>query len=134
MPEPTPTSTPVDCAVASQAADVKQVQLGLGYPTQKGPLAKVWCIRHVLISSFSGWGTTKLMVKDQIVYQTPCLPGACADASDDFLPPYQVDKGKTLRYLFTCFDDPSTTDIDECADATPDGATITIDYEAIVGP
>jgi hypothetical protein len=135
-PAPTPAPTPVDCAVASQGTNVKQWQLGLGHDAQKGPLPKTWCIRHVTIGQWSGWGTARLMNKNQVVFQATCLPpGPCADASQDFVPPYQVNRGRTLSYDFACFDDPATPDpINECTDATPDGAVITIDYEAFVGP
>ena len=133
-PEPTAAPTPVDCAVASTGADVKQVVLGLENPDSRGPITKTWCIRHVLIHPVSGWGTARLLAKNQVVFESSCLPTACADASTDFVPPYQVRDGKTLRYVFDCYDDPATVDINECTDATADGATLTIDYEAIAGP
>lgn len=131
-PQPTPSPTPVDCAVASTGANIKSLRLGLGDATQKGPLAKVWCIRSVVIDGWSGYGTARLMSKNRVIYGMTCLPSGCSDT--DFVP-YQVDKGRTLSYDFACYDDPGTPDpIDECTDSTPDGATITITYEPIAGP
>lgn len=133
-PEPSPVATPIDCAVASQGANVKEWQLGLGHDTAR-LLQKTWCIRNVTIDSWSGWGEARLMLNNKVVFQASCLPTGCATAAQDFVPPYQANRGKTLRYLFTCYDDPATPDpINECTDATPDGAVITIQYEAFVGP
>lgn len=134
-PEPTPVPTPVDCAVASQGTNVKQWQLGLGHDFNKGPLPKTWCVRNVTIGSWSGWGTVRLMNKNQVIFQATCLPpGPCSDSSQAFVPPYQANRGKTLQYNFQCFDDPATVDVNECADPSQLGAVITIDYEAFVGP
>ncbi len=135
-PVPTPQPTPLACAVASQGTDVKQWQLGLGHDTQRVPNPKSWCIRHVTIGSWSGWGQARLMLNNKVVFQASCLPpGPCANADQDFAPPYQVNHGKVLRYDFTCFDDPATPDpINECTDANPDGAVITISYEAFGAP
>jgi hypothetical protein len=135
-PVPTPAPTPLACALASQGTDVKEWQLGLGHDTQKVPNPKSWCIRHVTIGSWSGWGQARLMLNNKVVLQASCLPpGPCADADQDYAPPYQVNHGKVLRYVFTCFDDPSTPDpINECTDATSDGAVITISYEAFAAP
>lgn len=133
-PVPTPAPTPVDCALASQGAAVKQFQLGLGHAATKA-LAKVWCIRTVTIDQWVQWGTAQLFNKNQLVYQATCLPDSCPPASQPFVPPNQVNQGRTLRYVFTCFDDTSITSPEnECADATPDGAVITIDYELFAAP
>lgn len=131
-PSPTPVPTPVDCAVASQGTNLKQWQLGMGHDTAR-LLPKTWCIRNVTVDNWSGWGEAKLMLNNKVVYEASCLPTGCATASQDFVPPYQANRGKTLRYQFTCYDDPSDP-INECTDATPDGAVITIQYEAFVGP
>lgn len=133
-PSPTAMPTPVDCAVASQGTNVKQWFLGRGHDTQKGPLPKTWCVRHVTIDQWSGWGTVALMNKNQTVYSATCLPTSCSPASQDFVPPHQVNSGKTLSYKYSCFDDPATADVNECADLSVVGAVITIDYEAFVGP
>jgi hypothetical protein len=133
-PVPTPAPTPVDCALASQGTAVKQFQLGLGHPTAK-PLPKTWCIRHVTIDQWVQWGTAKLFNKNQLVYQATCLPGNCPTGSMDFVPPYQANQGRTLRYEFSCYEDPLTPDpFFECSDATQEGAVITIDYEAFAAP
>ena len=134
-PAPTPGPTPVACAVASQGTNVKQLQLGRGHEFHKGPLPKTWCIRNVAIGSWAGWGTVKLMIRNQVIYQATCLPpGPCSDSSKPFVPPYQANRGKTLQYFFQCFDDPETIDVDECADPSLVGAVITIAYEAFAGP
>jgi hypothetical protein len=133
-PEPTPAPTPVDCAVASLGTAVKHFQLGLGHATAK-PLTKTWCIRHVTIDQWVQWGTAKLFNKNQLVYQTTCLPGNCPTGAMDFVPPYQANEGRTLRYEFSCYEDPLTPDpFFECSDATQEGAVITIDYEAFAAP
>ena len=132
-PVPTPSPTPVNCAVASQGTNVKQWQLGLGHDFHKGPLPKTWCIRNVTIGSWSGWGTVRLMIRKQVIFETTCLPSACPAASQAFAPPYQANVGKTLQYNFTCFNDPAT-DVDECGDPSTLGAVITIDYEAFAAP
>jgi hypothetical protein len=135
-PVPTPAPTPLACAVASQGTDVRQWQLGLGHDATKVPNPKSWCIRHVTIGSWSGWGTVKLMENNKLLFQATCLPpGPCSDSGQDFVPPHQTNHGRTLRYEFMCFDDPATPDpINECTDSTPDGAVITISYEGFVAP
>jgi hypothetical protein len=131
---PTPSPTPLDCAVASQGSNVRQWQLGMGHDTAR-LLPKTWCIRNITIDGWSGWGTAKLMNKNAIVFQATCLPpGPCTTASQDFVPPYQADRGKTLTYKFSCFDDPATADVNECADPSTVGAVITIQYEPFAGP
>jgi hypothetical protein len=134
-PLPTPTPTPIDCALASQGINVKQFQLGLGHATDKA-LSKVWCIRNVTIDQWVQWGTAKLFSKNQLVYQATCLPSGCPlPASQAFVPPYQANPGRTLRYEFTCFDDTiATPDVDDCTDAMQQGAVITIDYEPFAAP
>lgn len=134
-PVPTPAPTPVDCAVASQGANVKHFQMGVGpHPTSK-VLPKTWCIRHVTIDQWVQWGTAKLFNKNQLVYQATCHPGDCPAGSQDYAPPYQANQGRTLRYVFECYDDPLTLDpVNECADGTQEGAVITIDYEAFAAP
>lgn len=135
-PEPTPAPTPVDCSVASQGTDVKHFQLGLGHAAAK-PLGKTWCIRHVTIDQWVQWGTAKLFNKNQLVYEATCRPEGCPTGSMDFMPPYQANQGRTLRYVFECYDDPATTPpelLNECSDATQEGAVITIDYEAFAAP
>lgn len=134
-PEPTPAPTPVDCAVASQGANVKHFQLGLGHAATKD-LFKTWCIRHVTIDQWVQWGTAKLFDKNQLVYQATCLPDGCSTGSWDYVPPYQADQGRTLRYVFVCYDNPATIGegFNECSDAIQEGAVITIDYEAFAAP
>ena len=134
-PEPTPSPTPLDCAVASQGTSVKQWQLGIGHDTAR-LLPKTWCIRNVTFDQWVQWGTARLLDKNRVVYEATCLPpNPCAPASQPFIPPSRVNQGRTLRYEFTCFEDPATPDpILECADATQEGVVITIDYEAFVGP
>ena len=133
-PERTPQPTPVDCAVASTGSNVKTTVIGYGNATSRGPLGKTWCIRHVVIHPVSGWGTTKLLRNKQVVAEWSCLPEGCTDGTFDFVPPYRAREGSTIKYQFACYDDPATIDVNECADAIDDGATITIDYEAIAGP
>ena len=135
-PVPTPAPTPVDCSVASQGANVKHFQLGLGHATTK-PLPKTWCIRHVTIDQWVQWGTAKLFNKNQLVYEATCRPEGCPTGSMDFVPPYQANQDRTLRYVFDCYDDPLTGPdplLNECTDATQEGAVITIDYEAFAAP
>ena len=135
-PVPTPAPTPVDCAVASQGTAVKHIQLGLGKPSSK-LTAKVWCIRHVTIDQWVQYGTAKLMNRNQLVFQATCLPADCPTGSMDFIPPRKVDRGRVLRYVFECYDDPATLaelGFNECTDSTQEGAVITIDYEAFAGP
>lgn len=134
-PEPTPAPTPIDCAVASQGTNVKHFQLGLGHATAK-VLPKTWCIRHVTIDQWVQFGKAQLFDKNKLVFQTECNPpGPCSPAEWVFVPPYQANQGRTLRYEFACYDDPLTLDpINECTDATQEGAVITIDYEAFAAP
>jgi hypothetical protein len=134
-PVPTPAPTPVDCVVASQGTNVKHFQLGLGHGATK-VLPKTWCIRHVTIDQWVQWGTARLMRNNQLVYEATCHPGDCPAGSFDFAPPYQANQGRTLRYVFECYDDPLTVGegLNECEDATPEGAVITIDYEAFAAP
>ena len=121
--------------MASQGTNVKHFQLGLGHATAK-VLPKTWCIRHVTIDQWVQWGTAKLFNKNQLVYEATCRPEGCPTGSMDFAPPYQANQGRTLRYEFTCYDDPATPPevLNECTDATQEGAVITIDYEAFAAP
>ena len=132
-PSPTPEATPVDCAIASQGTNVRNYQMGLGYTTAK-VLPKTWCIRHVTIDQWAGLGKVRLLDENQEVFSVTCLASPCAPAEKDFVPPYQVAAGRTLIYKYKCYDDPATLDVNECADPTPDGAVITISYEAFEGP
>lgn len=135
-PVPTPEPTPVDCAIASQGTNVKRLQLGLGHAAAK-VLPKTWCIRHVTIDQWVQYGTARLFNKNQQVFEATCLPGNCPAGSIDFVPPRQVNPGRTLRYEFDCYDDPATTPpelFNECTDSTQEGAVITIDYEAFAAP
>jgi hypothetical protein len=135
LPTLTPAPTPVDCAVAAQGTNVKHFQLGLGHGPAK-ILPKTWCIRHVTIDQWVQWGTARLMRNNQLVYEATCLPESCPAGSQDFVPPYQANQGRTLRYVFVCYDDPATPPelLNECADATQEGAVITIDYEPFAAP
>lgn len=138
-PVPTPAPTPVDCAVASTGTNVRQLVIGYGNATSRGPIPKTWCIRGVVIHPVAGLGTTRLMRNNKVIAQWSCLAFPCTDGTfppydDGTSSPYQVRTGSTLRYDFLCSDDSATPEVDECTDATPDGATITIDYEAINGP
>ena len=121
--------------MAAAGANVKTLILGLGNATTRGPLPKVWCLHMVTISPVSGWGTARLLRANHVIAEASCLPGACEPSYvAQFAPPERVRAGATLRYEFVCYDDPLTIDISECADATADGATISINYEAFAGP
>jgi hypothetical protein len=138
-PEPTPAPTPVDCAVASTGLDVKELVLGYGNPTSRGPIAKVWCIRDVTFHPAfnpgvsTGYGTAKLMRGTKLFAPYTCTTASCGDGLFTFMPPKRINAGVTLSYQFTCQDSSDTVE-DDCTDALADGMTITIHYEAIAGP
>ncbi len=133
-PTPTPEATPVDCAV-QPGTNIKTIFLGIGNPESRGPLPKTWCVRSVTIRHVSGFGTARLLRDGRLLFEASCAaPGACPDSVNEFSPPRRVRLGSTLIYGFVCADDPATIEVDECTDATPDGATIQIDYEPIAGP
>lgn len=138
-PTPTPIPTPINCAVASTGASVKTTVIGLDNATSRGPISKTWCIRKIVIhpvftDGVNAYGTTRLWANDQLVAEWPCAPEGCSDGTFRSRPAYQVDKGSTLTYEFMCSDNLATADVDECVDATADGATITIEYEAFAEP
>lgn len=139
-PEPTPAPTPVDCAVASTGLNVKELVLGYGNPTSRGPIGKVWCIRDVTFHPFfnpgatTGYGTAKLLRGTKVVAQYTCTTALCGDGLFSYVPPKRINAGSTLSYRFACLDSPDTVGIDDCTDAIADGMIITIHYEAIAGP
>lgn len=139
-PEPTPAPTPVDCAVASTGLDVKELVLGYGNPTSRGPIGKVWCIHDVTFHPVfdpgvsSGYGTATLLRGSKVVAQYTCTIFSCGDGPFSYVPPKRINAGSTLIYQFTCQDSLETPVDNDCADAIPDGMTITIHYEAIAGP
>jgi hypothetical protein len=139
-PVPTPSPTPIDCAVASTGADVRTLVLGYGNNASRGPTGNAWCIRDVTIhpafdSGATGYGTATLLRGtkkfDDATYT--CTTATCGDAPFTYVPPRLLAKGSTLRYQFTCADSTDTIE-DDCTDGIPDGMTITIHYEVIVGP
>ncbi len=137
-PEPTPAPTPVDCAVASTGANVRELVLGYGYPTSRGPIGRVWCIRDVTFhpvfdAGTTGYGTAKLMRGTKLLAPYTCTTASCGDGPFLFVPPKRINAGSTLSYQFKC-QDSSDTIQDDCTDAIADGMTITIHYEAIAGP
>jgi hypothetical protein len=139
-PEPTPPPTPIDCAVASTGLDVKELVLGYGNKTSKGPIGKVWCIRDVTFHPVfdpgvtTGYGTAKLMRGNKLFAPYTCTTATCGDGPFMFTPPMRINVGTTLSYQFTCQDSADTPDVDDCTDGIADGMTITIHYEAIAGP
>ena len=135
-PVPTPAPTPVDCAVASQGLNVKHFELGLGHAETK-LMPKTWCIRHVTIDRWQQYGTARLFDRNKLVFEATCEPANCPDRNIDFVPPYQANQGRTLRYEFiNCIDDPATQGegLDECNDTIQEGAVITIDFEPFAAP
>lgn len=138
-PQPTPAPTPVDCAVASIGLDVKELVLGYGHDTARGPIGKVWCIRDITFHPAfnpgvsTGYGTAKLMRGTKLLAPYTCTTSSCGDGPFAFSPPMRIKIGTTLSYQFTCQDSTDTLE-DDCTDAYADGMTITIHYEAIDGP
>jgi hypothetical protein len=138
-PLPTPSPTPVDCAVASTGLNVKELVLGYGNATSRGPIGKVWCVRDVTIHPVfepgvaTGYGTAKLMRNGKLLAPYSCATSSCGDAPFTFVPPMLLRVGTTLSYQFTCQDSPDTPS-DDCSDAFGDGMTITIHYEVFDSP
>ena len=137
-PVPTPAPTPVDCAVASTGLDVKELILNSANPSRT--LGKVWCIRDITVSmlfasGINSAGETKLLRGNAVFGRVDYICGSttCGDAPYNYVPPRQLPAGSTLTYNYTCGDNLDTPD-NECADSNPDGTTITIHYEAFVGP
>ena len=106
--------------------------MGLGHATAK-ELPKVWCIRHVTIDQWVQYGTARLMRNNQVVFEATCRAGQLPDRFTTSCRPHQANPGRTLRYVFECYDDPITLE-NECDDATQEGAVITIDYENFDAP
>ena len=137
-PEPTAAPTPVDCAVASTGADIKELVLSAANPS-RGPIGKVWCIRDVTFHPAfnpgvsTGYGTAKLLRGSKVIEQYTCTTASCGDGPFTYVPPQRIKVGSTLSYQFTCLDSSDTAEND-CDDAIADGMTITIHYEAIAGP
>ena len=69
-----------------------------------------------------------------MLWEVDCEPGTCQpEQARNFGRPRLVRSSQVLRYEFICTGDPATVE-DECADDTPDGATIEIGYEPIAAP
>ncbi len=139
QPTATPSPTPIDCAVASTGLDVKELVLGYGNSTTRGPIGKVWCIRDITFHPIfdpgvtTGYGTAKLMRGTKLLAPYTCTTASCGDGPFMFVPPMRIKVGTTLSYQFTCQNSSDTVE-DDCTDAIADGMTITIHYEAIAGP
>jgi hypothetical protein len=141
-PVPTPEPTPIDCAVASTGTNVKEVVLGYGNPTTRGPIGKVWCIRDVTIHPVfnpgvtTGYGTARLLRGNKLFgnAEYTCTTASCGDGFFNYVPPRRVAVGSTLRYAFTCQNSEETIGVDDCADPIDDGMTIIIHYEAFDAP
>jgi hypothetical protein len=140
-PVPTPAPTPVDCAVASQGTDVRELVLGIGNTASRGPIVHPWCIRDITIhpafnpGTSTGYGTATLFRGtkkfDDATYT--CTTFTCGDGPFTYVPPRLLAPGSTLRYQFQCQNSTDTVE-DDCADSIPDGMTITIHFEVIEGP
>jgi hypothetical protein len=139
LPTVTPAPTPLDCGVASTGIDVKELVLGYGTRTTRGPIGKVWCIRDITFHPVfnpgvtTGYGTARLMRGDKLFAPYTCTTASCGDAPFMFVPPRRINVGTTLRYVFTCQDSLDTPQ-DDCTDTIADGMTITIHYEAFDAP
>jgi hypothetical protein len=141
-PVPTPAATPIDCAVASTGANVKEAVVGYGNKSTRGPIGKVWCIRDVTVhplwsSGVSSYGRAWLQRDDKIFDNVDytCSSTSCGDGFNSYTPPRRLPVGTTLRYFFQCQDNTTETPlVDDCTDATPDGMTIIIHYEAFDAP
>jgi hypothetical protein len=135
-PPPTPEPTPFNCAAATGADLISRV-IGFGNPNERGPQAgRGWCVdravfRMVLGSTF---GVVHLYRNSRELASVDCTSVCPAPIERAFDPAVSVRDGQVLRYVFECVGDPSTPEVDECSDGTPDGATIEFFYEVLDAP
>jgi hypothetical protein len=139
--QPTPTPA-VNCAAAN-GSNIQTRILGYGNAQSTGSIERAWCIHAVIFrpfvdAEFEGPntgepGVTRLFEDGRRIASDTCSADECNDKTERFSPPHLTPAGSTLRYEFTCIDNPGTADVDECTDEYRGGSTIEIQYEPIRG-
>ena len=122
--------------------EVQTKFLGFGNPTTFGPIQRNWCIQEVTFHPFiqsdpenpstGEPGRTRLFVNSRRIASDTCSAEECGDETITIGPARKLAVvGSTLRYDFTCQDNPNTIDVNECEDADQGGSVIEIRYIVI---